>query len=164
MFLRRLIQWIIDFLRHLFGNSDHKPPPTPEKYEFLRCRNDDEQTAGQSIGPDGGRLEVAGNLLEVPPGAVAEPVEFSFTLLADEFLKIEIRANRSDKFEFQGSVTLTLSFGRCERSPDPAVAILKIDPETDRVLEVVGGQLDRQRQTVTASLQTLSRYTLGWPG
>jgi hypothetical protein len=150
------------------------PPPGPTNipnplYERpLPCRVPvpSPATVSSRIGPDAAdSLVLAGHVFRVPQGAVREPVNFSMTLLEGDILRLDIRANDRDSFDFQPGVpaTLRLSYRECPQQPanPQELRIYRLDP-TGRVLvrrfEV---ELNPQQQWVDAQLPSLSGYTIG---
>jgi hypothetical protein len=128
------------------------------------CPNTQPVRSSAQIGAAGGQLRIGDHYLDVPPGAVADSVDFTGEVLADaEHLKVDIRANGEDSFAFSAPVSLTLSYAGCTgpgNAPPPSL-ILKI--HRNGKVESVGGRPDPQRQTVTTTLRSLSLYTLGIP-
>lgn len=117
----------------------------------------------QTIGPDGGTLQIGEHSLVLPKGAVQGEVRFSGTLLVDKFLKVRITANGEDSYKFVAPATLKLSYGKCQPSDPRRLRVYKIDPKTNVVIEDLGGEVNPRERVVTASLKGLTTYTLGEP-
>jgi hypothetical protein len=162
--LSRLIDSITNALRQLFGGTTQTGTTPTSAPALLACPNEKEMRATQSIGPEGGTLKLAEHVLAIPRGAVSEKVSFSATLLADKVMKVQLQANGKDSFRFAQPVSLTLSYGRCEAPRDAqSLRVYKLDPATDRVIQDLGGKVDPENRSVTASLDSFSIYTLGSP-
>jgi hypothetical protein len=158
--LFRFLEPIFRALRNLFGGE----VKAMSDVKLLPCRNDREQEETMTIGPDGGTLRLGEHRLVLPRGAVDREVRFTATLLADQFLKVDLRANGQESYRFQRAASLTLSYGRCEPPADERrLRIFRIDAATNRVLADVGGEVSPRERTITASLESLSTYTIGIP-
>lgn len=160
--LSRLYDSLRDFFRRITGDSGDGTSTTAPK--LLICPNSKEVRVEQTIGPEGGTLQVGEHRLVLPKGAVTERVKFTGVLLADRVLKVQFRANGQDGYKFAQPAALTLGYGRCDVQTDPQrLRIYKIDPKTNRILAEMGGKVDPNRRSVTAALNSLSTYTLGTP-
>ena len=141
--------------------SNGSAGPNPR---FIPCRNDHETSDAVTIGPAGGSVTLNGHRLDVPAGAVTQDVRFTITVLPAAFLKVRIEADGKPNFDFQVPASLTLSFARCAPAdPNEPLGIFKIDLRNDAVLKRLGGEVDRQAQTITAKLDGLSGYSVGTP-
>ena len=166
--LTRLIESIVAALRRLFGGSSRSPgssqTPPGASPKLLPCQNTKELRAVQTIGPDGGTLQVGDHRLVIPRGALGDKVELTGVLLVDRVLKVRIQANGADSFQFRQPVSLTLSYAKCEGvSGAQQLRVYKIDPATNQVIRDHGGTVDPRARAVTAPLDSLSTYTLGYP-
>lgn len=149
------------FRRLLLDTAGGSSSPGPN---FLPCQNDKEERVSRVIDASGGTIELGGHRLDVPAGAVDGAVEFTMALLPARMLKVRIQANGQGSFAFKVPATLTLSYARCGAAVDPSrLRIYKIDPQSDQVLADLGGTLDAQASTLSATSRTLSVYTLGEP-
>jgi hypothetical protein len=159
MSLSSFLKAISHFFGKLFGSGGE----TPRGPTFLTCPNSQQLQETVTITKEGGAVKVGGHSLMIPPGAVAEEVRFTATLLADKTLKLKLEANGKDTYQFLQPAMLALSFGRCEAPADPSrLRIYKID-ERGTIIQDLGGEVNRESRTVTATLKTLSIYTMGLP-
>jgi hypothetical protein len=160
MSLSSFLKAISHFFGKLFGSGGET---TPRGTTFLTCPNSTQIQETVTITREGGAVKVAEHVLTVPPGAVGEEVRFTATLLADKTLKLKLQASGKDTYQFLQPAMLALSFGRCEAPADPSrLRIYKID-EKGTVIQDLGGEVNRENRTVTATLKTLSIYTMGLP-
>lgn len=161
MSLSSLMQSLGNAIRRLFGGGDGS---STKGVKLLECPNSKEERATMEIGREGGTLRLGEHRLEVTPGAVTQPVKFTAALLVDRVLKLQIQANGEDGFKFEQPASLTLSYAACGGSAaGTTLQVYKIDPKTNEVIEALGGKVDERARSVTASLRTLSVYTLGSP-
>ena len=163
--LSTLLDSITAAFRRLFGGSTTSTTPTTSQApRLLVCPNTKEERAAVTIGPEGGTLQLGEHRLVVPQGAVGDKVSFTAVLMADKVLKLHLQANGAESYQFRQPASLTLSYGRCEPAADPQrLRVYKIDPATNRVIQDLGGRVSVQERAVTATLETLSVYTLGTP-
>jgi hypothetical protein len=142
--------------------------PNPLFDRVLPCetRNPMPPTVSQRIGSGGGVLvHPVGHRLEVPQGAVRETVDFSMTVLEGATLRVDIRANQQESFDFARGrpATLTLSYRNCPvPNNQETLRVYRINLQNNNeLIWRFEGRADQQQQAVSAQLQSLTGYTIG---
>jgi hypothetical protein len=110
------------------------------------------------IGPEGGTLHIpGGHTLVFPAGAVTEPTRITARPGA-VFLEIDFGPDGS-QFPAGREPQLTMGYGSAVNLTDESS--LKVAYMVgNKVVEVVGGQVDTEAKTVTASIKHFSKYCL----
>ena len=129
---------------------------------LLECPVDRTVSASALVGPLGGVVSVGGHQLIIPPLAVLLPTEFTVTVPASNYLRVDVTAGNGQHYQFQKPVSLTLSYARCTRS-DIGKANLRIFYVDDAnvILQDMGGTDDKAARTVTTGTDHLSGYVIG---
>ncbi|HEX2206894.1 MAG TPA: hypothetical protein VHG93_04375 [Longimicrobium sp.] len=131
--------------------------PTP-----LECPVDSTVSASGLVGPLGGVVGVGGHQLVIPPLAVLLPTQFTVTVPASQYVRVDVTAGNGQHFQFRKPVTLTLSYARCTRSDidKENLRIYYVD-DNNAILEDLGGTDDKNARTVTTGTDHLSGYLIG---
>jgi len=131
----------------------------PRPTGLLRCAALPADSVSQTIGPEGGALQVGPHTLSVPPGALAEPVTISAVAPSG--------TARSVRFEPSGltfgqPVALTMSYEDCGLL---WIFLPKRIAYTTDLLEILSYvvSVDHWRtRTVTGYLEHFSTYAVAW--
>ncbi|HET7273866.1 MAG TPA: hypothetical protein VFI91_01715 [Longimicrobiaceae bacterium] len=130
------------------------PPGT----RYLECQTRPRETDIETIGPDGGQLQVNGHLLDIPAGAVeGEAVEFRMRDPGAANGKIIIVPS----YEFVGNFqpSLTLSYAHCDAEGVESLEMHRWTLGMDRP-SVIQGYPDAQDSTFTVDLDHTSTYII----
>lgn len=129
---------------------------------LLECPAETTTSTSSLIGPLGGVVSVGGHQLVIPPLAVLVPTEFTVTVPASQYVRVDITAGNGEHYQFQKPVSITLSYARCTRSniEKENLRIFYVDDE-DRILQDMGGTDDKDARTVTTGTDHLSGYIIG---
>lgn len=161
------------------GASYSDGTTTEVKYKAVRGKTDTKaRQDSKEISDKGGRLEVAGNVLIVPEGAVARPTLFVMKLAAQDSLgytpvKVDLSAWERDadgkwkisvgEHGFLKPVELKLTYSWATDAFDPdALRIVWVKDELGNQ-QVYDTVLDPVSQTVTSWLAHFSDYILAIP-
>ncbi|HEX7118385.1 MAG TPA: hypothetical protein VF212_06335 [Longimicrobiales bacterium] len=130
-------------------------------------------SVSQVIGLLGGEVHLAGHTLEVPFGAVLEPVLFTLKLRSNGYVEVDLtaltevlgflgRVLQVDLHRFRRPVTLELSYARATNVTDPSRLIIVHAPGRwgYENLEPLESQVDTTRKVVRARLDHFTRYCL----
>ncbi|HKO29065.1 MAG TPA: hypothetical protein VJU80_16525, partial [Solirubrobacteraceae bacterium] len=80
---------------------------------LLVCPSNHTMSASRVIGPEGGEVTIAGNRVQIPAGAVAQPTTFTLSAPAGRYMQLDISAAGYDHYFFQSPVTVTINYARC---------------------------------------------------
>lgn len=129
---------------------------------LLECPAETSTSTSSLIGPLGGVVSVGGHQLVVPPLAVLLPTQFTVTVPASQYLRVDVTAGNGQHYQFQKPVSLTLSYARCTRSniQKENLRIFYVD-DANVILEDMGGTDDKNARTVTTGTDHLSGYVIG---
>lgn len=117
------------------------------------------RTLGVIIGPDGGVVRLGPHMLEVPAGAVSEPVTFSMVYGSTTAVAVDCYPS---PYQFAVPVRLTLSFAGTQYQGNDRAAILSVYYMPERgAPEQMPSSVDLQGMRVTAEVNHFSRYILG---
>ncbi len=128
---------------------------------LIACPASSSASASAVIGPRGGRLEVQGFALIVPPHAVPHPTRFILDVPASQYLEVEIHTPDHEHYEFRRQVQVTLDYSRC---PDVGRSISlqawNIDSSTKQLIEPMRSRNERGRHRLVFWTDHLSGYAL----
>lgn len=129
---------------------------------LLECPVETTTSTSSLIGPLGGVVNVGGHQLVIPPLAVLLPTQFTVTVPASQYVRVDITAGNGQHYQFQKPVSITLSYARCTRN-DIAKENLRIFYVDDAnvILQDMGGTDDKGARTVTTGTDHLSGYIIG---
>lgn len=137
--------------------ANHSTGPT-----LLECPVSTTTSASALVGPLGGVVSVAGHQLVIPPNAVVMPTQFTVTVPASNYLRVDITAGDGEHYQFERPVTMTLSYARCTRTNinKANLRIFYVD-DNNAILQDMGGTDDKSARTVTTGTDHLSGYVIG---
>lgn len=115
------------------------------------------------IGLLGGAIELNGHRVMIPAEAVLLPTEFTMTVPASNYVKVDITAAGQEHFQFRKPVSLTLSYARCTRTniDKETLRIYYVDSQTNAIIDDMGGTDDKTARTVTTGTDHFSGYLIG---
>lgn len=130
------------------------------RHDLLACAGgNDAVTVRTQIGPQGGRIELAGFVMVVPQGALLDTTTFVMRVPESKFLKVKIRARSEQHFTFEKPVSITLNYARCRKVPSDPTGWY-VDEDTNVQLEQMPGRNDAAAQSFTLETGHLSGYAL----
>ena len=118
-----------------------------------------------TIGALGGVLTAGPLRLEVPEGAVLLPTVFQLVVPPSPYMEVELHAVGVERFVFQQPVTVTIDYARGPTATGPNGAPLRVvhvAPLTRRVLEDMGGEMNRESRTIRFSTGHFSSYVVAY--
>lgn len=129
---------------------------------LLECPAETSSSASALIGPLGGVVSVGGHQLVIPPLAVPVPTQFTVTVPASQYVRVDITAGNGEHYQFQKPVSITLSYARCTRTniDKENLRIFYVD-DSNTILQDMGGTDDKAARTVTTGTDHLSGYLIG---
>ncbi len=138
----------------------HSSAPT-----LVECPTDVTKTTSATIDLLGGTLELDGHKVVIPANALLFPTEFTLTVPAGKYVKIDVTANGAEHFQFEKPVSMTISYARCTRANIDKIEKHNLDvfyvDGNDAILENMGGDQNTTDKTVTTSTDHLSAYAVG---
>ena len=143
---------------------------------LLACPTADSASASGVIDDTGGTIEVNGTSIRIPPGAVAEPTEFTVTLPPSEYMEVRIEPTSwapdsttpigldgRPAFVFHRPVAVEIDYSRCTGVPeDQLLGAWFLHAETKAPLEHVPGADVRLTHTYYLNTSHLSTYALSY--
>jgi hypothetical protein len=138
----------------------HSSAPT-----LVECPTDVTQSTSATIDLLGGTLELDGHKLVIPANAVLLPTDFTLTVPAGKYVKIDLKADGAEHFQFEKPVSMTISYARCTRANIDKIEKHNLDifyvDGNNAILENFGGEQDTANKTVTTSTDHFSGYAIG---
>lgn len=155
------------------GGEDDDPaePPEDENEDgdsLVSCRPLRYESATKTIGPAGGVIEVRGNWLVVPRGALGAPVTITAVAPSDTVAMVRFQP---DGLQFQKTAYLVVKYDNCRfpRRLKPRIALVTDALEVVEFLAPVSVSLDdhrlqkaRKGRRVIGELQHFSNYAVAW--
>ncbi len=132
------------------------PPPTG----LLSCTPLTADSVTQTIGPDGGTIQVGVNTLSIPAGALDTAVTITAVAPSDTLRRVHFEPAG---LTFQQPTWLTMSYADC--SLLGSILPKRIAYTTDdllQILEYLPSWDDLSGQTVTGQVWHFSDYALAW--
>lgn len=109
------------------------------------------------VGPDGASLKFGRNVLDIPPGALLEPV----VITAEELVSLEVQVRLSPHgLQFAQPAQLTIDHSRCKLPPFLVERIVYTD-DSLQVLEWMDPAVD-QKDRVQSMIDHFSRYAVAF--
>lgn len=126
---------------------------------LLVCHRQDYAITRKWVGPAGGTIRVGGHRLEIPAGALSQPVLITAEAPADYVASVRFQP---EGLQFARKATLTLDYSDC---PAGRLNLLKRVAYTTDRLEILSFLLSRDNillMKVSADLEHFSRYAVAW--
>ena len=124
---------------------------------LLQCSSLPSASVTQTIGPEGGTLQVGPHTLSVPPGALAAPVNITAVATSDTVNRVEFQPAG---LTFGQPAALTMSYANC--GPLGSLLPKRIAYTTDvlAILEYLPSVDDPQAWEVTGRVEHFSTYAV----
>lgn len=126
---------------------------------LLACPGQQEASAEEEIGPEGGTLHIGPHQLVVPPGALDSLVRISAVAPADSVLSVQFAP---EGLRFARPARLTLSYANCPLIPSLLPKRVAYTSDVLELLEVLLSSDNLLRRQVSADLDHFSRYAVAW--
>ena len=151
-------------------DGDEPPDDEIEADSLVSCRPLPYDSVTQTIGPEGGDLQVGRNWLIVPQGALRQPVSITAVAPSDTVAMVRFRPQG---LRFLNTALLVLAYDNC-RVPKTATPRIALVTDSYRVIEfLVSGaaspgsnRLGKGRKEgqprVVGQLQHFSNYAVAW--
>lgn len=129
---------------------------------LVECPSSVTRSVTRTLGILGGTIELDGHRLQLLPGAVLLPTEFTMTAPASRYVEVHVTANGAHGFAFLLPARFTISYDRCTRSDiDPArLTVYKIDPSTKALLKNMDTSLNLLQRLLAFPTDSLSAYSI----
>ncbi len=152
------------------GDDTEQEETTDEKGDsLLSCRPLRYASVTQTIGPEGGVLEVRHNWLLVPKGALKEKVSITAVTPSDTLALIRLQP---EGLRFQKAAVLVVAYDNCRvrKGATPRIAHVTDALKVIEFLPAVTASLDdprfkhvhRSHHSVVGELQHFSNYAVAW--
>jgi len=151
------------------GDADDADDPDEEGDSLVSCRPLPYASVTQTIGPEGGVLEVRRNWLVVPRGALKEPVSITAVAPSDTLALVRFQP---EGLRFQTTAYLVVAYDNCrvKKTITPRIAhvtdaldvieflpAVAISPSDPRFKKVRNGH-----QRIVGQLEHFSNYAVAW--
>ena len=151
------------------GDADDADDPDEEGDSLVSCRPLPYESVTQTIGPEGGVLEVRRNWLVVPRGALKEPVSITAVAPSDTLALVRFQP---EGLRFQTTAYLVVAYDNCrvKKTITPRIAhvtdaldvieflpAVAISPSDPRFKKVRNGH-----QRIVGQLEHFSNYAVAW--
>ncbi len=126
---------------------------------LLACPSQSEVQAEETIGPEGGALQIGPHRLVVPAGALDSAVRISGVALADSVVSIRFLP---EGLTFALPARLTLSYAECPLIPSLLPKRIAYTSDVLELLQLLLSSDNLLRRQVSADLDHFSRYAVAW--
>lgn len=125
-----------------------------------------EQVGAEIIGANGGKLMIGKNMIDVPRGAVDQPVLFTMQIVAGDTVHVKLHATRlldGQPYGLFGTpVTLKLTYSDAVVTDESKLVITYlVDGTTTGGKKALDSDVRMQNRSVSALLEHFSDYALG---
>jgi len=142
------------------------PPPQGSLFGFplqftglLRCSPLPYDSVTQTIGPDGGVIDVGAHSLAIPAGALDSAVTITAVTPSDSVNRIQFQPQG---LVFNQAASLTMSYANCNPMTSLVPRRIAYTDDLLTILEYLVSLDDRDSRTVTGDLHHFSDYALAW--
>jgi len=150
-------------------DADDGDDPDEEGDSLVSCRPLPYESVTQTIGPEGGVLEVRRNWLVVPRGALQDTVSITAVAASDTLALVRFQP---EGLRFQKTAFLVVAYDNCrvKRGVTPRIAHVTDALDVIEFLPAVAASPDDPRfknvhkghQRVVGELQHFSNYAVAW--
>ena len=124
---------------------------------LLQCGPGRYASTVRIVGPDGARIKFGKSILDIPPGALADPV----VITAEEMVSTEVQTRFSPHgLQFSKPAQLTIDHSRCKLPPFLTERVVYTD-DSFNVLEWLEPVVD-QKHSVQTEIDHFSRYAVAF--
>lgn len=126
---------------------------------LITCEPQPGAVASEIVGPAGGRLQAGRHTLDIPAGALAEPVLITAEAPGDPLSTVRLSP---EGLTFLQPATLTLDYTHCPASGLHQVKRIAYTSDALDILSYLESRDDVARMRVSAELDHFSRYAVSW--
>jgi hypothetical protein len=126
---------------------------------LLACPATPGAQAEETIGPEGGTLQIGPHRLVVPPGALDTLVTISGVAVADSVVSVQFQP---EGLTFSRPARLTLSYAACPLIPSLLPKRIVYTTDALELLELLVSSDDLLHLKLSANLDHFSRYAVAW--
>ncbi len=135
------------------------PPPLPLPTGLLACTPVGADSVSQTIGPEGGTLQVGANTLAIPAGALDSAVTITAVAPSDTVNRVRFEP---EGLTFLSPAQLTMSYANCNTLGLLLPKQIAYTSDLLLILEYVPSLDDLSGQTVTGEVRHFSDYAIAW--
>lgn len=133
--------------------------PLPKLVGLLTCTPLAYDSVTQTIGPEGGTLQVGVQTLWVPPGALDTPVSITAVAPPDTVNRVRFQP---EGLTFQQPVALVMGYGNCDLLGSTLPKRIAYTTDALQILDYLPSLDDLGSQTVRGWLRHFSDYAIAW--
>jgi len=126
---------------------------------LLTCAPRPSDSVTQTIGSEGGVLQVGPHRLSVPAGALAAPVSITAVAPSETVNRVRFQP---EGLRFQQPASLTLSYGNCNLLELPRPPRIAYTTDALAILEYLPSLDNAGAQRVTGEVGHFSSYAVAW--
>jgi hypothetical protein len=141
----------------LFGGLPLPPPLLPSG--LLTCTPVAADSVSQTIGPEGGTLQVGANTLAIPAGALDSAVTITAVAPSDTVNRVRFEP---EGLTFLTPARLTMSYANCNTLGLSLPKQIAYTSDLLLILEYIPSLDDLSGQTVTGEVRHFSDYAIAW--
>jgi len=139
----------------LLGELPLPPPPVG----LLACTPLAADSVTQTIGPEGGTIQVGANTLSVPAGALDSAVSITAVAPSDSVNRVNFQP---EGLTFLQPASLTMSYANCSTIGSLFPKRVAYTTDLLLILEYLPSVDDLSGQSVTGQVQHFSDYAIAW--
>ena len=131
----------------------------PPKVGLLACTPLPYDSVTQTIGPEGGTIQVGAHTLWVPPGALDTAVSITAVAPSDTVNHVRFQP---EGLTFQQPAALVTGYGNCDLLGSTLPKRIAYTTDALQILDYLPSLDDRESQTVRGWLRHFSEYAVAW--
>lgn len=126
---------------------------------LLACRPLPYDSTTQTIGPDGGTIQIAAHTLVIPEGALASPTQITAVVAAGPVNAVRLQP---EGLQFAQTAYLTMSYANCDLFGSLAPKRIAYTTDALGIVEYLLSADDLFAHQVTGELHHFSEYAIAW--
>jgi len=135
------------------------PPPPPPAIGLVQCTPLPYDSVTETIGPEGGTINVGPHSLWIPEGALDTAVTITAVAPSDTLRHVRFQP---EGLTFQSSTWLTMSYEGCNLLGSLAPKRIAYTNDVFEILEYILSFDNLWSQRVTGRVQHFSEYAIAW--
>jgi len=152
--------------RSALGVAPRAPPPRGDLIGglvaptgLLTCQPLPYDSTTQTVGPDGGTIQIGAHALVIPAGALASPTMITAVAPSGPVNAVRFQP---EGLQFAGTAYLTLSYANCDLLGSLAPKRIAYTTDALGILEYLLSADNLFAQQVTGELHHFSEYAIAW--
>ena len=147
------------------GVESPAPPARADLFSWsladglLQCTPLPSDSVTQTIGPEGGTLQVGPHTLSVPPGALAAPVSITAVAPSDTVNRVQFQP---EGLTFSQPAALTMSYANCRPLALGFPKQIAYTTDALEILQYILSVDDGSARAVTGRVDHFSDYAVAW--